>query len=215
VRGAACTFRTVYPVTVTPLALTGAAFSAIIPSRRRAPAGRRHGSGLSLTLTATADQLRLGRLPLPRCAYSSTANRRSARRCATPCSCARWARLEADRGPKRWRWFPLAIPIEPAGFDDDESLIDFPARSHAAYRLLTEYFCFPDKFNFFDIDLAALAARRLPAAGATTSPCTWRCPACARIRTRRACSARCRRITCCSAARPSSTCSASAASRSA
>jgi type VI secretion system protein ImpG len=48
--------------------------------------------------------------------------------------------------------------VQPAGFNEEESLIDFPARSHAAYRLLTEYFCFPEKFNFFDIDLQALAA---------------------------------------------------------
>jgi type VI secretion system protein ImpG len=51
-----------------------------------------------------------------------------------------------------------AIPILAAGFEEDDALIDFPARSHPAYRLLTEYFCFPEKFNFFDIDLAALAA---------------------------------------------------------
>jgi type VI secretion system protein ImpG len=169
VRGAACTFRTVYPVTVAPLALTRAAFSAIIdhPEAVRLPEGA--GSGLSLTLTATADQLRLGRLALPRLRVFIDGE---------PSFCAALrdtlfmravgAYVEADRNG---RWFPLgAIPIEPAGFADDEALIDFPARSHTAYRLLTEYFCFPDKFNFFDIDLAALMAA-LPtalAAGATT-----------------------------------------------
>jgi len=67
---------------------------------------------------------------------------------------AAWAEAEHSG-----RWIALpSIPIHAAGFDDDEALIDFPARSHAAYRLLTEYFCFPEKFNFFDIDLAALAA---------------------------------------------------------
>jgi len=61
------------------------------------------------------------------------------------------------------RWTPLgAIPLAPAGFREDESLIPFSARSHPAYRLLTEYFCFPEKFNFFDIDLAAIVAA-LPA----------------------------------------------------
>jgi type VI secretion system protein ImpG len=66
-------------------------------------------------------------------------------------------------------WVELsAIPVGAAGFDDDESLIDFPARSHAAYRLLTEYFCFPEKFNFFDIDLAALSAALPPGARSIT-----------------------------------------------
>jgi type VI secretion system protein ImpG len=171
VRGAACTFRTVYPVTVAPLALTGAAFSAIIdhPDAVRLPEGA--GSGLSLTLSATADQLRLGRLALPRLRVFIDGE---------PSFCAALrdslfmravgAYVEADRGSQNGgRWFPLAkIPIEPAGFADDESLIDFPARSHAAYRLLTEYFCFPDKFNFFDIDLAALMAA-LPSATAAAA----------------------------------------------
>ncbi|HWT21422.1 MAG TPA: type VI secretion system baseplate subunit TssF, partial [Variovorax sp.] len=115
------------------------------------------------------DQMRLGKLGLPRLRVFIDGE---------PSFCAALrdtlfmraagAYVEADRNG---RWFPLgAIPIEPAGFADDEALIDFPARSHAAYRLLTEYFCFPDKFNFFDIDLAALMAA-LPtalAAGATT-----------------------------------------------
>ncbi|WP_217619378.1 type VI secretion system baseplate subunit TssF, partial [Achromobacter sp. GbtcB20] len=54
-----------------------------------------------------------------------------------------WA--EADHNG---RWVALSsIPVKAAGFEEDEALIDFPARSHAAYRLLTEYFCFPEKFN--------------------------------------------------------------------
>lgn len=41
-------------------------------------------------------------------------------------------------------------------------MIPSRAASHPAYRLLTEYFAFPEKFNFFDIDLAALTLQ-LPA----------------------------------------------------
>src|SRR5207237_5517845 len=40
-----------------------------------------------------------------------------------------------------------------AGFADDESLVEFDARSHSAYRLLTEYFAFPEKFDFVDLPL--------------------------------------------------------------
>ncbi|MFP3649166.1 type VI secretion system baseplate subunit TssF, partial [Paraburkholderia sp. SIMBA_054] len=43
-----------------------------------------------------------------------------------------------------------------AGFDEDDALIDYPAKSHPAYRLLTEYFAFPEKFSFADFDLAAM-----------------------------------------------------------
>jgi type VI secretion system protein ImpG len=39
------------------------------------------------------------------------------------------------------------------GFGDNEALIDFDARAHPAYRLLMEYFAFPEKFNFVDVPL--------------------------------------------------------------
>ena len=39
--------------------------------------------------------------------------------------------------------------IEPVGFEQEEGLLPYPARSLLAYRLLTEFFVFPDKFNFF------------------------------------------------------------------
>ncbi len=39
----------------------------------------------------------------------------------------------------------------PVGFDESESMLPYPATSFAGYRLLTEYFAFPEKFLFFDI----------------------------------------------------------------
>lgn len=41
-------------------------------------------------------------------------------------------------------------------------MLPFGARSNPAFRLLTEYFCYPEKFNFVDLDLDAIGAR-LPA----------------------------------------------------
>jgi type VI secretion system protein ImpG len=41
--------------------------------------------------------------------------------------------------------------IEPVGFDPDESMIPYPLRSLPGYLLLFEYFCFPEKFLFFDL----------------------------------------------------------------
>lgn len=41
--------------------------------------------------------------------------------------------------------------IIPVGFDKDESLIPFQRRSFPGYLLLFEYFCFPEKFLFFDL----------------------------------------------------------------
>ena len=161
VRGGACIFRTVYPVAVVPLAMSRAAFSDILrtPDALRAPSDAT--SSISLTLSATLDGVAPGRLGLASLRVFIDGE---------PSFCAALrdalfmrpvaAYAEAD-GNGRWLALP-GIPVKPAGFEDDESLIDFPARSHAAYRLLTEYFCFPEKFNFFDLDLAMLAAA-LPA----------------------------------------------------
>jgi type VI secretion system protein ImpG len=161
VRGAPCTFRTAYPVTVAPLALTDASFAAIIdtPEAVRPPIGAT--SSVSLTISSTAEQVAPGQLALSKLRVfidgepSFCAALRDALFMRTVAAYA-----EADGNG---RWVQLsAVPVSAAGFDEDDSLIDFPARSHAAYRLLTEYFCFPEKFNFFDIDLAALGAA-LPA----------------------------------------------------
>ncbi|WP_290868126.1 type VI secretion system baseplate subunit TssF [Aquabacterium sp.] len=53
-----------------------------------------------------------------------------------------WLPVESDAG-----W---AMP-EPVGFAPSEALLEHDARSHEAYRLLLEYFAFPDKFNFVDL----------------------------------------------------------------
>jgi type VI secretion system protein ImpG len=167
VRGAACTFRTVYPVTVAPLALTDASFAAIIdaPGAVRPPAGAT--SSLSLTFSGTVEQVAIRHLGLAKLRLfidgepSFCAALRDALFMRTIAAYA-----EADGNG---RWIALsAIPVSAAGFDDNESLIDFPARSHAAYRLLTEYFCFPEKFNFFDIDLAQIASALPPGARSIT-----------------------------------------------
>jgi type VI secretion system protein ImpG len=160
VRGAPCTFRTAYPVTVAPLDLVRARFDAILdaPDAIRPPP--QASSAIAITLAATGATpvagLKLASLRVfidgeP----SFCAALRDALFMRAVC-----AYVEADGNG---RWVSLsALPLRPAGYGEDESLIDFPARSHTAYRLLTEYFCFPDKFNFFDIDLAALTAA-LPA----------------------------------------------------
>lgn len=157
VRGAACTFRTAYPVTVAPLALSHASFAAIIdtPEAVRAPVGAT--SSVSLTISSTAEQVSVAQLSLSKLRVfidgepSFCAALRDALFMRTVA-----AYVEAD---DNGRWIQLnTIPVSVAGFDEDESLIDFSARSHTAYRLLTEYFCFPEKFNFFDIDLQALGA---------------------------------------------------------
>lgn len=42
------------------------------------------------------------------------------------------------------------------GFANDEDALPYPDHAHHGYRLVQEYFAFPEKFHFFDIDLGRL-----------------------------------------------------------
>lgn len=43
--------------------------------------------------------------------------------------------------------------IRPVGFESEDGLLPYPANSFIGYRLLTEFFVFPEKFMFIDVDL--------------------------------------------------------------
>jgi type VI secretion system protein ImpG len=53
--------------------------------------------------------------------------------------------------------------LRTVGFERDEGLLPYPARSFQGYRLLSEYFAFPQKYLFFDVNLSD--AGRLARAG--------------------------------------------------
>lgn len=39
----------------------------------------------------------------------------------------------------------------PVGFEKDEALLPYPKNTYSGYRILQEYFCFPEGFLFFDV----------------------------------------------------------------
>lgn len=51
--------------------------------------------------------------------------------------------------------------LHSVGFERDEGLLPYPQRSFSGYRLLTEYFSFPSKFLFFDVEWPPLDRKRL------------------------------------------------------
>ena len=58
-----------------------------------------------------------------------------------------------DPHPK-FRQRPIELipdALRPVGFSDDEGMLPYPSRSFGAYRLLQEYFAFPEKFFFLDL----------------------------------------------------------------
>jgi type VI secretion system protein ImpG len=58
------------------------------------------------------------------------------------------ARSSTDNNPV----FLNRNQLKAVGFDRDEGLLPYSPRSHLGYRLITEFFTFPEKFLFLDID---------------------------------------------------------------
>ena len=54
--------------------------------------------------------------------------------------------------PWPWHQFLPADNIQPVGYSDEHALLPVNLRSFQGYRLLQEYFAFPQRFLFFDID---------------------------------------------------------------
>lgn len=63
-------------------------------------------------------------------------------------------RLCAPRSARSTRVIRLdpASNIRPVGFESEEAMLPYPDRSFPGFRLLQEYFVFPQKFLFFDLD---------------------------------------------------------------
>ncbi|HET8870296.1 MAG TPA: type VI secretion system baseplate subunit TssF [Aquabacterium sp.] len=161
VQSVSCKFKTTQAVVLLPLSVDQVSFrSAITP-----PDGTRLPSGvtsvLSLTLSLRSPQARwqdvLGR-PL-RFFLDGEAAQVSALREALLMRVMDtfvemregfpWVRAE---GPAGMGSKPTLV-----GFEEDQSIVPMDPRSHPAYRLLTEYFSYPDKFNFVDVPVTVPA----------------------------------------------------------
>jgi type VI secretion system protein ImpG len=59
------------------------------------------------------------------------------------------------RDPENPRLRPVQLPpaaVQAVGFGEDEGMLPYPKRSFIGYRLLQEYFTFPEKFFFIDLN---------------------------------------------------------------
>jgi type VI secretion system protein ImpG len=162
VEGVRCQFKTVYDVLLAPAAVTRLSFSPFIdePSLEgRLPPGTT--SAITLTISI-GDQLPNWRSALPhdlRLFINCEPSLRGALLDTLLIgTCGVFAKADAEGA-----WSPLASsPLRLAGLEEDDAMLPFSARSNPAFRLLTEYFSYPEKFNFVNLDLTAIAAR-LPA----------------------------------------------------
>jgi type VI secretion system protein ImpG len=150
-----CSFRTVYDTVVAPLDISAAALEPYpqTPPTLALPPDAGVAIRIVIACTGTARGLAAMGLSTLRVYIDGEASLRAALRDAlfmrTACAC-----VEADG---QWRMLER-LPLSPAGLSADEALLPATPSEHSAYRLLSEYFAFPEKFDFFDIDLATLTA---------------------------------------------------------
>jgi len=155
VRGVRCTFRTAYDVVLAPIRVLSARYAPGGPGPGVAVVPPNTAGVLSITFESTAPQFDLGSLKLDQVrAHLSGDQPIVASLNDALFLHTLEAFVETESGE---RWTRLArVPVAEVGFDEIDALIDFPDHANPAYRLLTEYFAFPEKFSFVDFDLAAM-----------------------------------------------------------
>lgn len=149
VDGVRCTFRTAYEARLWPIKVADARFlTPPFAPGLRPPAGVVAAVQIRLRATTdlpisalSMDRLRLflnGEKPLVAALYD------------TLFGLARGVDVLAGKGEPVFSMSP-AEALGQVGFEPDEGLFPYPPQSFRGYRLLTEFFAFPDKFHFLDL----------------------------------------------------------------
>ncbi|HUA85470.1 MAG TPA: type VI secretion system baseplate subunit TssF [Bryobacteraceae bacterium] len=153
VGGTPCKFRTCYDTTLWPLAIESAEWKT--PERIRPPirTGPETGAVLRLELRCFQDITldKLDGLESLRLFINAESNLAFTLYELLGNNVRQIIIRDLTPGSKR---SPVVLPasaIQPAGFQEDEALLPYPKRSFTGYRLLQEYFTFPQKFLFYDL----------------------------------------------------------------
>ena len=153
INGVQCRFRTAYDVTLAPLAISEARYMPIAVAPVVLPL--KAAGIVSITFESTAPHLDLRSLGLR--TVRTHLNGESSFIAALADGLfihALTSYVEAD-GDGLWK--PLStVPVAQAGFNRNDALLDYPWKSNPAYRPLAEYFGFPEKHDFADVDLGAI-----------------------------------------------------------
>jgi type VI secretion system protein ImpG len=159
VRGESCRFQTAYPVTLWPIVIESVSLSGrpIVAPANPAAAGA--AGVLRLTLRCASETLTLSQLAPDRLRFFIRPQSPHAYKLYETVLNHAVSIALADHANDPSPVIRPASAICPVGFEPAESLLPYPSRSFIGYRLLTEYFAFPEKFLFFD--LIGLSAKTL------------------------------------------------------
>ncbi len=165
VRGEPCRFRTCYPVDLAPVALDDAQCTKWTRKAGPEPGCNWQAQAVLQLSFKALSGLTFGNFPLPGLRLFlrggplahrlyELMGRRVVRIEVIPIDRGSFADGDGSGGV-----FLPAECIKPVGFDAQEELMPFPENAFLGYRLLREFFAFPEKFFFYDIDLRGAAER--------------------------------------------------------
>jgi type VI secretion system protein ImpG len=163
VDGVRCRFQTVYPVEAWPIRVAGAR---LVPTPFQAPPSPVAGDAaavLEIRLECTAPQGKFAELAPERLRfYLNVPPQHAGALYELLLNDALGLALASDANDPA----PALLPPEalrPVGFEADEGLVPYPSQSFLGYRLLSEFFAFPEKFLF--VDLEGLPAQKFAKLG--------------------------------------------------
>jgi type VI secretion system protein ImpG len=150
VRGEACTYRTTAPLRVWPIEVQEARIFGLPLPAPHNPDAAGAGAVLQVTLRCVNPEMTFERLGMDALRLflgpaSAAALQLYELLCGHVLSVA-FATGAADPAPR----IRPAATLTPVGFAPEEALLPWPARSFSGFRLLSEYFAFPEKFLFLD-----------------------------------------------------------------
>lgn len=149
--GEPCRFRTAYPVTLWPIEVTGAS---ILARPYAAPAAPRSGEAISvlkLELACTSKELTFAQLAADSLRFYLHGQPQHAYE-LYQLLFRDVINVAVASSPSDARPTVLGRQaLLPVGFEREEGMLPYSARSFLGYRLLTEFFAFPEKFLFFDL----------------------------------------------------------------
>lgn len=153
-----CEYRTAHDVTLWPLELIEADYGTRDVASSEVPdlAGVRAGLRLKLRSTAGLSfaDLSLDRLNL----YLQGAGEQPMRLYEQMLANA--LAVVVRPASRAWQEVLPGVPIQPVGFADEEALLPTGSRTFRGYRLLQEYFAFPERYMFVEIEKLQESVRK-------------------------------------------------------
>jgi type VI secretion system protein ImpG len=158
-----CEFRTSQDVRLWPVEVASASYFSFAPDLplNALPIAQRIKGGLRIRLKTTAG-LKFNQTAIDRLCFYLAGRDDVANKLYELClGTGLGALVLPSGGGAKWHELLPATALRPVGFTDEEALLPVTLRSFQGYRLLQEYFAFPQRYRFFEVAGLSRAIRRV------------------------------------------------------